>query len=171
MISNDFFGALSSLREVEERVSEEKRKEVQDLIKYLFLNSWGLPDYREKLSQERKGGMGILGTAEGNIDKILANRFKKRGMSWFKRGANSLAKVIAMAENGELGNWIFRQYGEESTPLSITKRVKDRLRKEVKGLGENILASLPALSHPNSGRPWVQVLREIASLKIDPNLN
>jgi len=34
-----------------------------------------------------------MGAIEGNIDKILANRFKKRGMSWSPSGALNLAKV------------------------------------------------------------------------------
>lgn len=34
-----------------------------------------------------------MGAIEGNIDKILANRSKKRGMSWSKAGALYLAKI------------------------------------------------------------------------------
>ena len=102
---------------------------------------------------ELKSGMRALGTAEGNIDKILANRFKKREMSWSKRGANSLAKVIALRENGELEDCISRQYRKESIPSSITKRGKERLRKEVKDLREDVWNCSLALYGPHAGRP------------------
>ena len=51
-------------------------------------------------------------------------------MSWSKRGTNSLAKVIALKENGELEDCIAQKSKAESIPYSITKRVKERLRKE-----------------------------------------
>jgi len=94
-----------------------------------------------------------------------------RGMSWSKRGANSLAKVITLKENGGLDDCIDKKSKAESIPYSITKRVKERLRKGVRKSGKDIGTCLPTLYGPHSGRPWVQVLREIASLKIDPNLN
>jgi len=156
---------------IEERVPEEKRKEAQELIHYILSNSFGLLNYREKLPQELKGNLRALGAAEGNINKILANRFKKRGMSWSKRGANSLAKVNAMRENGDLEDCISRQYGRKRVPPSISRKMKEKLKREVQGLEENILAALLALHGPHSGRPWVQVLREIARVKVDFGLN
>jgi hypothetical protein len=156
---------------MQKEASQERKKGIEELTKYILSNSSGLSGYREKLPPELQGNLHPLGAAEGNIDKILANRFKKRGMNWSRRGANSLAKVIALRENGELEDCIARKYRAESIPSSITKRVKERLRKEVRDSGKDIGACMPALYSPHSGRPWVQVLRGIASLKIDPNLN
>ena len=51
-------------------------------------------------------------------------------MSWSKRGANSSAKVIALKENGKLEDCIAQKSKAESIPYSITKRAKERLRKE-----------------------------------------
>lgn len=42
-----------------------------------------------------------MGAIEGNIDKILANRFKKRGMSWSPSGALNLAKVGQLIINDD----------------------------------------------------------------------
>jgi len=171
LISHDLQGALNHLQKMQEEASKERKKEIEELTKYILSNSSGLSDYREKLPRELQGNLRPLGAAEGNIDKILANRFKKRGMSWSKRGANSLAKVIALRENGELDDCISQKSRAESIPSSITKRVKERLRKEVRKSGKDIGTCMPALYGPHSGRPWVQVLREITSLKIDPNLH
>ena len=41
---------------------------------------------------------------ESNIDKVLANRFKKRGMRWSKKGARNLAKIIIADRNNSLEN-------------------------------------------------------------------
>jgi len=65
----------------------------------------------------------------------------------------------------------FQEKKKEIEGKSCSRRVKERLRKEVRKSGKDIGTCLPALYGPHSGRPWVQVLREIASLKIDPNLN
>jgi hypothetical protein len=43
-----------------------------------------------------------MGTIETNGDKILANRVKRRGMSWRIKGADRMAKVIQLRENHEL---------------------------------------------------------------------
>lgn len=92
-------------------------------------------------------------------------------MSCSKRGAHSLAKVIVLRENGELEDYISRDYKKESIPSSLTKRVKERLRMEVRNSKEDSWSCLPALYGPHAGRPWVQVLREIARVKIDYGLN
>ena len=42
-----------------------------------------------------------MGAIEGNIDKIMANRFKKRGMSWSPSGALNLAKIGQLIINDD----------------------------------------------------------------------
>jgi len=53
----------------------------------------------------RKQGIPVedLGAVEGNIDKTLANHFKKRG--WSRPGALSLAKVGEKIVNNEWDSW------------------------------------------------------------------
>jgi len=56
-----------------------------------------------------------LGAIEGNIDKTLANRFKKRGMRWSIPGALSLAKAGEKIVNNEWDSW----WPKEADPIEI----------------------------------------------------
>lgn len=42
-----------------------------------------------------------LGPVEKTVDITVARRFKKRGMSWYKKGANPLLKLRLLKLNGE----------------------------------------------------------------------
>ncbi|MBA7538879.1 hypothetical protein ES705_31156 [subsurface metagenome] len=42
---------------------------------------------------------------ESNVNKVIASRFKKRGMSWSKRGALALLKIKETVINGEWDIW------------------------------------------------------------------
>lgn len=77
---------------------EKKLKRICDLEIYLLSNLNHIQDYRKRIGRE---DLPPLGTCEGNIDKVLANRFKKRGMSWSKKGADRLSKVVCSLRNGE----------------------------------------------------------------------
>ncbi len=43
------------------------------------------------------------GPIEKTVDITVARRFKKRGMSWYKRNANPLLKLRLLKLNGEWG--------------------------------------------------------------------
>lgn len=70
---------------------------------YIYYKQKGL----NAVDRLREQGLPVddLGAIEGNIDKTLANRFKKRGMRWSIQGALSLAKVGQMIVNQEWGSW------------------------------------------------------------------
>ncbi|MBE3088149.1 MAG: UPF0236 family protein, partial [Chloroflexi bacterium] len=128
----------------------------------------GLVDYRLRLplTEEERKKLPTLGTVEGNIDKILARRFKRRGMSWSQDGAHRLAKILALRSNGELADWMRKR--RLSTPLSpeIQGKAQDHLRRPRRRKGKETLGyGLPALSGPHADRPWVQVLRSLTSLQ------
>ena len=55
------------------------KKDIEGLIHYIYSNQEGV----NAVDRLRKQGLPVedLGAVEGNIDKTLANRFKKRGMS------------------------------------------------------------------------------------------
>jgi hypothetical protein len=57
--------------------------EVAQLRRYLMENSFGLRGYRLEVDGDGRRGLGAI---EGNIDKLIANRMKKRGMSWTIKG-------------------------------------------------------------------------------------
>ena len=45
------------------------------------------------------------GAVEPNIDKVIAHRFKGRGMSWSEDGAEALLKIRQTIINGQWENW------------------------------------------------------------------
>ena len=61
-------------------------------------------DWRKQVSDAPPDARS-LGTMESNGDKLIANRMKKRGMSWTIRGAHRMAKVVQLVHNGELAEF------------------------------------------------------------------
>jgi hypothetical protein len=101
-IRGEVDGVDRLLIEAQQKASCEKAKEIARLRGYLLENSFGLSDYRLEV-----GGDGLrgLGAIERNVDKLVANRMKKRGMSWTKKGANRMAKLISLGRMGKL-RWV-----------------------------------------------------------------
>jgi hypothetical protein len=68
------------LLEKEKSKNSQKKNELNELATYLINNAKGI----NALDRLKEAGLPVdtMGAIEGNIDKILANRFKKRGMSW-----------------------------------------------------------------------------------------
>jgi len=62
---------------------------------------------------------------EGNVDKLVANRMKKRGMSWTVKGAQKMARLISLKEMGELHSWITRNNRPRSS-TSTEKKISNR---------------------------------------------
>jgi hypothetical protein len=118
----------------------DQAREIAQLRGYILNNAGGLKDYRLRV----EGGSFLrgMGTIESNIDKLVAGRMKKRGMSWTKRGGDRMVRLINLREQGELYHW-----------------VKPKPRKPD---GKPALlwldANLPSLSGPRSDRPWAQIL-------------
>ncbi|MFU8796408.1 MAG: hypothetical protein ACNA7X_03820, partial [Dehalococcoidia bacterium] len=103
-----------------------------------------------------------LGTIEGNVDKLVANRMKKRGMSWTIKGAHRMTRLVNLREMGELHSWITHKdkQGANKTPRQGRQTSKPEPKA---GTAEEVWleAGLPALSGPHQNRPWVQVLRAL----------
>jgi len=55
----------------------------------------GLRDYRLVVDGE---GLRGLGAIEGSVDELIADRMKKRVMSWTRRGAYRMARLISLRE-------------------------------------------------------------------------
>jgi hypothetical protein len=107
------------LSKAEEEKSGEARKRVRVAKAYLLANKDFLSDWRLRLNP-RNGDRG-LGAIEGNNDKILANRFKKRGMRWTKAGANRMAKVIALRENKKLDSFMLERRIEKQKAVDTLR--------------------------------------------------
>ena len=146
------------LIEAQEKADSDKAKEIMRLRGYLMENRYGLRDYRLEVDD---GGLMGLGAIEGNVDKLIADRMKKRGMSWTKRGADRMARLISLRERGDLNTWVKYQ----NKPRPIPAREKALPKGDQYQHRDNaawLSASLPALHGPHSDRPWVRILWALA---------
>jgi hypothetical protein len=100
------------------------------------------------------------GAIEGNVDKLAADRFKKRGMSWRPGGADHMCQIIELRENGGLESYITarRKANEKAAVAAMIS-----LRKEVRRNPEAWLKKNMPLLEVRSGDPWVKdILRGLA---------
>lgn len=153
--------ADSLLRQAQEGARGNSAKQIARLRGYILNNSPGLKDYRLEMGYE---GLRGLGAIEGNVDKLIANRMKKRGMSWSKRGANRMARLINLREMGQLHLWVNRRESRDiSQCIPVSVEAKSEKGRCSKGdYGAWLEAGLPDLYGPEAGRPWTGVLWAIA---------
>jgi hypothetical protein len=72
----------------------ERRKKIREAMIYVRRNL----DWTEHIP---KVGAYRSGPVEKTVDIAVARRFKKRGMSWYRRNANPLLKLRLLKLNGE----------------------------------------------------------------------
>jgi hypothetical protein len=72
----------------------EERKKIIEAMTYARNNL----DWIENIPKVKGYGSGPI---EKTVDITVARRFKKRGMSWYKRNANPLLKLRLLKLNGE----------------------------------------------------------------------
>lgn len=152
---------------------KETRKRRTALWLYLKNHQDALRDYREQLkgvlpADQIYGGMGA---AEGSVDKSIANRMKKRGMSWTRKGADAMARLRSLRINGELRSWLIEQFepsrkNDNNDKPAIQECVKraSRLRDKMTSWLDR---AIPALSGSSSGSSWVKVLRQLATPRFE----
>jgi hypothetical protein len=115
-------------------------------------------DWRQRAGVVPQGARS-LGTMESNGDKLVANRMKKRGMSWSICGAQRLAKVVQLRANGTLDSlW---ESGWRP-PACKPQRGPEKTASARAAKGQWLRVTIPALTGPASSRPWVQALRALA---------
>ena len=144
------------LTEAQQRGDADRRKAIMALRGYLMTNCYGLRDYRLEV-----GGDGLrgLGAIEGNVDKLVANRMKKRGMSWTINGARRMARLITLRHSGRLESWIPRTNGLGDSQRPKRKSSSGKTRE--KHAAAWLEAGMPALHGPHQNRHWVQILRAL----------
>ena len=71
------------------------------LYTYISRNRQGIINQFKLKDKE----IGRAGAIELNINKVIASRFKKRGMSWSKTGALALLKIKETILNNEWDEW------------------------------------------------------------------
>ncbi len=140
----------------------EEKERIEQLMRYLRENADGLEDYRICLGKEGKG-LRRTGAIESNVDKLAANRMKKRGMSWTKAGARRMACLLALSMEGKL-DLVVRQASriEEKAMISV-KKVRRILKKSYYEVeGKWLQSSIPALYGPHVNGPWVKYLKSLS---------
>jgi hypothetical protein len=160
-VAGDVAEADTLLRQAQESSRGESARRIAQLRGYLLNNSPGLRDYRVEVGYD---GLRGLGAIEGNVDKLIANRMKKRGMSWTKRGGNRMARLINLRETGQLHLWVNRREKQDifqTIPVSV-KVTWEKGRCTDRDHGAWLEAGLPSLYGPHANRPWARVLRAIA---------
>lgn len=143
----------------------EEREGIEHLMRYLRENADGLKDYRIELGKEGRE-LRRTGAIESNVDKVGANRMKKRGMSWTKAGARRMACLLALSMEGKLDTVVCQasQIGERAR-VSI-KKVRRILKKSYdEAEGKWLQASIPALYGPHASRHWVKYLKSLSEAR------
>ena len=138
-------------------------KEKDKLVKfytYISHNRQGISN-QFKL---RDKGIERAGAIESNINKVIASRFKKRGMSWSKRGALSLLKIKETILNNEWDDWWESQRERNIRVGKYKPSLSTSYFKKETESSPLIEVTIPALSGPDQGKPWVGVLRKLTEV-------
>lgn len=145
------------LRQAQEGAEPEQADSIGQLRGYLLNNAHGLRDYR--LVTGYGDGLRGLGAMESNVDKLAANRMKKRGMSWTKEGANRMVRLLNLRQQGHLHLWVNHRGKQEQPHRKPSAPPPPRIT--TKQTGAWLEAILPAISGPHSDRPWAHLLKDI----------
>lgn len=156
-VAGDISTVEGLLLEVQQSMDTYRVEEITELRNYLMTNSHGLRDYRLEVDD---GNLRGLGAIEGNVDKLVANRMKKRGMSWTIKGAQRMARLISLREMGQIHHWITHKDEPKYKRLSTKEVSKSKVTKR-RDTGAWLKAEMPALYGPHQSRYWVKALRAL----------
>jgi hypothetical protein len=145
-------------------LSAERLCAAADVYDYMASNRAGLQDWRSRL--ESQPGDRSLGAMEGNVDKLIAIRTKRRGMSWRKKGVHAMAKLLQSVHEDEVATYA-SPYRRKPADQSVTARSTRVLTGKTLCQESPFQASLPGVTGPHANRPWAKLLKAIAT----PSLN
>jgi len=159
LLSNQIDKGLSVIDQIIRNSYDLKEKDnLVKLYTYISRNRQGITNQFKLKDKEIERA----GAIESNVNKVVASRFKKRGMSWSEKGALSLLKIKETILNNEWDNWWETErernikVGEYKPPLSASYFKKETEASPL------IEVTLPALTGPDQGKPWVGVLRKLS---------
>lgn len=159
--------ALSLITRFAVRTKDRKEKyRLEELHTYISHNRDGINPINRIKDKSLRNKIKGAGAMESNVDKFIAHRFKKRGMSWSEKGALSLLKVRETITNGEWDSWWLEGRGEkiEIRPEPLKQLTAKNFWKQEKNVMPFIEATIPALHGPDRNEPWAKVLREIQDI-------
>lgn len=153
--------ALTEIRKAAEETQEEKERElIQEYYGYVKNNRDGI---EASIRMRTDKGGRSAGAVEPNIDKTIAHRFKKRGMSWSEDGATALLKVRQVIFNREWDDW---WYERRDKKIEVNAVFKEPLSSKALCKKQEVMpyieATLPCYRGPEQSKPWVGVLRELS---------
>ena len=161
LLSNQIDKGLSVVDQLIRNSYDLKEKDkLVKLYTYISRNRQGITNQFELKDK----GIERAGAIESNVNKVIASRFKKRGMSWSKTGALALLKIKETVINGEWDKWWETErernikVGKYKPPLPAS------CFKQVPEISPLIEVTIPALSGPDQGKPWVGVLRKLSEV-------
>jgi len=161
LLSDQIDKGLSVIDQMIRKPYDQKDKEkLVKLYTYISRNRQGISNHF-KLKDK---GIERAGAIESNINKVIASRFKKKGMSWSKPGALALLKIKEAILNNEWDNWWKTQreqtikVGKYKPPLSAA------YFKQVPDTSPLIEVTIPAFIGPDQAKPWVGVLRKLTEV-------
>jgi len=159
--------ALSLLSRIIKQTTNRKKKEsVKELYTYINQNRHGINSIKRIEDKEIRDKVKGAGAMESNVDKFIAHRFKKRGMSWSEKGALSLLKIKETIANNEWDDWWSNKRDEriEINREPLKQLTAKNFWKQDRNLTPLIEATIPALEGPDRNEPWAKVIRELQSI-------
>ncbi|MEK7996243.1 MAG: ISLre2 family transposase [Planctomycetota bacterium] len=138
-----------------EDISASRREAIAQVYDYLAANREGLRDWRDRVAS--RPGDRSMGAMEGNIDKLIAIRAKRRGMSWRIPGIHSMAKLQQCVYEGTLDTHACAPRPRPATQAAQ----KAYARRKVSASASPFNARVPALSESAAGRPLARALRAL----------
>ena len=141
---------------------KEGARDIARVRSYILNNISGLKDYRLRLDEGQGYGLRGMGAMESNIDKMAANRMKKRGMSWTRAGAARMSRLILMSLWGDVHSWPACYDKSKPLPLVKPERASKPKHRDTVHYYNRVNSGLPSLSGPHASRPWAKALKSLA---------
>jgi hypothetical protein len=159
--------ALLILERLADRTSDKKdRWSIRELRAYIDQNREGINPLKRIEDKALRNRIKGTGAMKSNVDKFLAHRFKKRGMSWSEKGALSLLKVKETITNGDWDSWWLegRDRKIEISPEPLKQLSAKSFWKKQKDTLPLLEVAIPALQGSDRNEPWAKVLRELQDI-------
>lgn len=161
LLSNQIDKGLSIIDQLMRNPYDLKEKDnLKKLYTYISRNRQGITN--QFILKDK--GMERAGAIESNINKVIASRFKKKGMSWSKQGALALLKIKETIINGKWDDW-WEKERKKTIKLSPYKPPLSASHfKKVPDTSPLIEVTIPAFIGPDQAKPWVGVLRKLTEV-------
>lgn len=163
--ANKIDSVLCRLRRMIKMVRCRKiKKRLTEFYVYVRNNRQGI-EASMKVRMDKK--LMSAGAIEPNIDKLIAHRFKGRGMSWSEQGAQSLLKIRQTIANNQWDNWWYRERNKKIEIKAVFKEplTATQANKRI-DTAPFIEAELPCCQGPDHSKPWVGILRELSRARM-----